>query len=212
MNGFIKIILKDLIEQAKENPETITFSEVEDIVSGFYCPFNNDVQLFLREKAIIFEKQRISATHLIFTSYKEEWVLVGYFTLAAKYIHIKSNGKGSLSKTLRKRINKFGTYDREIKKHIIPAVLIGQIGKNYQHGYNKLITGSELLKIACDTIQESQAIVGGKTIYLECEDIPQLVPFYEKNGFVSFGRRNLEEKEGRIYKGEYLLQMLKYLS
>lgn len=88
MNGFIKIILKDLIEQAKENPETITFGEVEDIVSGFYCPFNNDVQLFLREKAIIFEKQRISATHLIFTSYKEELVLVGYFTLAAKvYSH-----------------------------------------------------------------------------------------------------------------------------
>ena len=69
-----------------------------------------------------------------------------------------------------------------------------------------------MILVSYDTIQESQAIVGGKTIYLECEDIPQLVSFYEKNGFVSFGRRNLEEKEGRIYKGEYLLQMLKYLS
>ena len=38
--------------------------------------------------------------------------------------------------------------------------LIAQLGKNYQHGYNTLITGDELLKLACDKVKEIQLSLG----------------------------------------------------
>ena len=45
------------------------------------------------------------------------------------------------------------------------------------------------MKIACDTVAEGQRIFGGRVVYLECEDVPALIDFYERNGFVQFGQR-----------------------
>ena len=47
---------------------------------------------------------------------------------------------------------------------------------------------------------------------MECEDKQKLEEFYESNGFVCFGKRNLEKDERSKNEGEYLLQMLKDLS
>ena len=86
---------------------------------------------------------------------------------------------------------------------------VNYLTKNY--GYDKLITGDELLQIACDTVKEGQRILGGKLVYLECEDVPSLIRFYEENGFCSFGKRELDGDERDKMKGQYLIQMLKYL-
>lgn len=208
MKGFVTVILKELLRTIQEKPDVFSKEDLDKIISGFSCPFNNDVEDFLHNKAVIFEKQGISATHLVFASYKGKLVLVGYFTLASKYFHVDSK---DLNAKWKRRVNRFGAYDSGIKKRIITAPLIGQIGKNFQDRYNELIRGDELLKIACDMVRRSQSIVGGKLVYLECEDTPKLKSFYEENGFIEFGKRDLEEKEGRIFKGEYLLQMMKYL-
>ena len=53
--------------------------------------------------------------------------------------------------------------------------------------------------------------MGGKLVYLECEDVPSLIRFYEKNGFYNFGYRLLNGDEQEKIKGKYLIQMLKYL-
>ena len=85
------------------------------------------------------------------------------------------------------------------------------MGKNYTNGYDKLITGDILLKFACDKIREAQELMGGRFVFLECEDKPELKEFYESNGFVCFGKRNLEKDERDKNNGQYLLQMLKDL-
>lgn len=90
--------------------------------------------------------------------------------------------------------------------------LIGQLGKNYYNGYNDLISGDILLKLACDKVKEAQDILGGRFVFLECEDKPQLKDFYESNGFVCFAKRNLEKDERERNTGDYLLQMLCDLS
>lgn len=132
--------------------------------------------------------------------------------MASKHFHIDSSAKkNGISNTLKKRIAKFATYDQSLNKYILAAPLIGQFGKNFYDGYNKLITGDELLKIACDTVKEAQRIVGGKFVYLECEDIPKLVDFYTGNGFCNFGQRELDGDERGKFTGKYLIQMLKYL-
>ncbi|MDE7293355.1 MAG: N-acetyltransferase [Oscillospiraceae bacterium] len=200
MNGFYKISLRKLFDNIGEN-------DTLNILSDFSCPLNPDIEYFLKKKAVEFEKQSISATHLIFTSYKNEKVLIGYYTLSIKSFNVD---KSSISKTLRKRISKFATYDPMIKSYILPAPLLAQIGKNFTNDYNKLISGDELLGMAIDDIKITQQIIGGKVIYLECEDNDRLIEFYSSNGFVKFAERSLDKDETQI-KGQYLVQMLRVL-
>lgn len=197
MKGFATIVLKNLLRTIEDKPDVLSKEDLDKILSGFSCPFNNDVEDFLHHKAVIFEKQSISATHLVFASYQKKLVLVGYFTLASKYFHVDSK---ELNAKWKRRVNRFGAYDSGIKKRIITAPLIGQLGKNFQNQYNELIRGDELLKIACDMVQQSQSIVGGKLVYLECEDTPKFKAFYEENGFIVFGKRELEEKREKYSK------------
>ncbi|BBK75862.1 hypothetical protein [Clostridium butyricum] len=202
MTGYNLVSLKEMVEQIGEE-KTKTF------LSDFYCPQNPDVEKFIRYKALEFSKQNIAPTHLVFTSYKEEIRLIGYFTLTIKNFYVAKN---KLSKTLAKRISKFGTYDENIKGYSIPAPLIAQLGKNFKDNLNTLITGDELLKLACDKIKSIQSDIGGKITYLECEDKSKLTDFYESNSFVRFGNRPLDKDEKDDLSGDYLVQMLKYLN
>lgn len=201
MSGFIGVNLKEMLEEIGE-------VETKTIISDFSCPLNADVEHFIRSTAIEFSKQGIASTYLIFASYKSEYVLVGYFTLANKVFCIE---RDSLSSNWRRRFTKFGQYDKTLKRFTLSAPLIGQIGKNYTNNYNTLISGDELLKLAIDKVREMQLIVGGKIVYLECSDNPRLIDFYSSNGFVHFGKRHLEKDEIDYEEDGYLIQMLKYL-
>lgn len=201
MAGYKQFSLKEMVKELGEEC-------VKAILSNFSCPHNADVENFIKFKAIEFSKQNIAQTHLIFAEYKKKLELVGYFTLAPKTFFVK---KGNLTSNLRRRVSKFGTYDENIKGYTIPAPLIAQLGKNFTNGFNKLITGDELLKMACDKIKAIQNDVGGKITYLECEDKPKLIEFYETNGFVNFGKRSLDKDEKDDLSGNYLIQLLKYL-
>jgi hypothetical protein len=201
MQGFRIVNLKLLTEELGEGA-------VKDILSTFSCPLNLDVENYLQRKAIEFSKQGISQTHLVFSSFQDNPVLVGYFTLANKTITVSTK---NLSKTVQKRISKFSTYNRELKVYYMSAPLIGQLGKNYANNYNKIISGDELLGMACQIITNIQLALGGKFVYLECEDIPRLTDFYERNGFIKFDKRVLDPDETGL-KGTYLVQMIRYLS
>lgn len=199
--GFVQVNLAEMISEIGED-------RVKAILSDFSCPLNKDVEFYIRDKAIVFAKQGWATTHLVFASYKDTLVLVGYFTLVTKVIMIY---KANMSKTLQKKISKFSQPDVSMKRYIMSAPLIAQLGKNFNKGYDKLITGDELLKLACDKVKSIQTDVGGKFVYLECEDKPQLIDFYTSNGFVNFGKRNLDKDETDVMSGGYLVQMLRYL-
>lgn len=199
MAGYTQINLKDMIEELGED-------RTKTILAGFSCPLNGDVEFFLKKKSIEFMKQGLASTTLVFVSYKEEPKLVGYYSLANKTINIK---RDKLSKSLVKRLNKFCQYNSILKIHTMAAPLIGQLGKNFTDGINKQITGDELLKMACDQVQFIHKLGGGKVAYLECEDVDKLKKFYGSNGFVEFGKRELDGDEEHV-KGKYLIQMLKY--
>ena len=157
MLGTPIVNLLDLIEGGEEEA-------LNNILVEFSCPCNKDVENFLKEKAVAFSKQRIAATYLVFKQYKGEDVVVGYFSIAQKYFHIDLK-RGALSKTLRKRINKFAVWEESLHRYIVSAILIGQLGKNYAHGYDRLIRGDELLAIACDKAAQIQRISSGKVVY-----------------------------------------------
>lgn len=204
MQGFKGVNLVDILDDVE-----LGESRAKSILSSFSCPLNRDVEDFIKNKAIMFAKQSLAATHLIFASYKGKYELVGYFALTTKFLVVYKDG---ISNSLRKRISKFCQYDNDLKRYTLSAPLIGQLGKNYTNGYDKLITGDELLKIACNKVREMQYIAGGKIVYLECEDKEKLIDFYSSNGFVNFGKRSLDKDETELMHGDYLVQMLKYLN
>jgi len=201
MDGYVRVLLREMVKTLGED-------RVKSILSGFLCPKNPDVEYFLKQKAIEFDKQSISSTHLIFTSYRSNPVLIGYFTLANKCIDIPLN---KLSSSMKKRIARFGARNSDGRLIQIALPLIAQLGKNYNGGYNNLISGDELLKIAIEQIQEGQRIFGGKCAYLECEDIDKLKDFYKSNGFVEFSERALDDDEAGVLKGNRLIQMIRYI-
>ena len=203
MSGYIGVNLKEMIDQIGED-------KTKAILSDFSCPYNPDVEHFIKFTAIEFAKQSIAVTYLIMASYKENYVLAGYFTLANKTFAIEKDGLPS--KSWRRRISKFATFDSTIKRYTLSAPLIGQLGKNYSNSYNTLISGDELLKLALDKVHETQRIIGGKIVYLECEDKDKLIDFYSQNGFVNFGKRYLDQDEKDTLSGDYLVQMLKYMT
>lgn len=185
--------------------KSMDIDNVKEILNQFECSLNKDVEFFIKEKAIEFLKLGISKTFLVTTSYKEKQVIVGYFALTDKVTKIKKN---SLSKTLSRRIKRFSRNEDIKNYYIVSLPLIGQLGKNFANNYNELISGDVLLKLACDKVKEAQQILGGKFVFIECEDKPKLRDFYESNGFVCFDKRNLEKDERDKNSGEYLLQML----
>lgn len=194
MTGYKIITIDSLCESLGEE-------ELVSILSNYSCPRNADIEDFLHTKALVFSRQSLAKTHLVFASYKGHYVLVGYFALANKTLFIPDRAR--LSESLKRRLSKFSTRIQETKMSILSAPLIAQLGKNYTNGYDSLITGDELLKMACETIQKTQLAVGGKVAYLECADIPGLIHFYEDNGFRVFSERKVNESE-------HLIQMIRY--
>ena len=203
MAGYSILSLSDIIDEKGED-------FCREILSFFSCPPTPDVEKFLTKRsAIDFAKQSIAQTFLVYASYRGKNVLCGYFTIANKYIVV---GSHSVSKTTARRLRKFAMPNISDDNLVIMAPLIAQLGKNYMNDYRKLITGDELLKMAIDKVSAAQRIIGGKVVYVECEDIDILKKFYEDNGFVIFGKRRLDKEERGEMNGSHLIQLLKYLN
>lgn len=201
MKGYNVINLHHLVEELGED-------SVNAILLNFSCPINRDVETFIRNKAIEFSKQGLARTYIVSTSYRKKQVVIGYFTLAYKSLHVAKN---RLTQSWTKRLAKFGNYDKGLKKYSVPAPLIAQLSKNYTNSYNQLISGDELLSLSLERLAAVQMIIGGRIIFLECQDVERLLEFYKRNGFIEFGKRPLDKDELDLIPGEYLIQMVRYL-
>lgn len=184
--------------------DTYGEDKLQSILSRFMCPQNIDVENFIQTKAIGFARQRLAMTYLVFSD-EESPDLVGYFTLANKFVSINGN---VLSKTLQKRIGKFSQYDKELDRFLVSMPLIAQLGRNFNPALSASIPGQELLSIACSKVREAQFIIGGKAVYIECASNPKLYDFYSASQFVQFGQRERDTDE--IAESPILVQMLKY--
>lgn len=201
MTGYKIISLADMLSELEE-------SEVKDELSSFSSPKNKDIEDFLKNKAIQFARQNLAPTNLVYANCDKGSFLCGYFTITIKTIEVEKKFVGF--NTFNK-LKKFGTYDKDCKKCTIPAPLIAQLGKNYADKCDELIDGATLLQMACEEVKKAQFIIGGKVVYLECEDTEKLTSFYSRNGFKEFARRTLDSDEQSSFNEQYLVQMLKYL-
>lgn len=195
---FVEMNLSDIIEQLGEDA-------AKSILSFFSCPLNRDIENFIKYKAIEFSKRTTVKTHLVFWQTEDEKYteLVGYYTITSKVITVD---RTVLSNTEAKKLKNQGVYDPVKQKYTVSAPLIAQLGKNFTNGNDTLISGADLLQLAVNKIRKIQKEIGGRFMYLECEDNEKILSFYQKHNFKIFGKRTLDRDETDV-NGEYLIQL-----
>ena len=163
-----------------------------DIISDFTCPMNLNVEEFLKERSIEFTKKNQSITYLVFLN--DASTLVGYFTLASKFMTVK---EGILSKTIQRKISRVSEYDSEYQTFRLATYLIAQLGKNFTDNANEKITGCQLMELAIQKIKEIQYMLGGTVVFLEAIRNKSIMDFYtSQHRFKEFDTRKTQSVEG----------------
>lgn len=164
------IQLKELMDQEYDLSKLFsTFSSI-----------NEDVENFLLNKSEQFETMDLARTYLIFSKYRGENILAGYYSITNKPLMMSKKNFSRLSNTLRKRLLGMGQ-KTERENYEIKSILLGQIGKNFN--YKNSISGTDILKLSYITISQVYQLIGGRIIYLEVDNNDKLRSFYTNNGF-----------------------------
>ncbi|MBQ5479654.1 MAG: hypothetical protein IIT66_05560 [Acetobacter sp.] len=176
MPDYTVINLKHVIDNEEELLDLL-----KEKMESFSCQKNDDVDDFIRNKAIEAARHCSSITYLVF--YRK--YLVGYFTLAVKYLRIDIP---KLSKTQQKKL-KGATIEKDVAH--IAAYLLAQIGKNLvlPEDVSRKIEKNYLIKLAEEQIFDIQKKIGGKCFFLECEPDVKLLEYYRNNGFKEMSER-----------------------
>ena len=166
------IALKDMITKFGK-------SEAQTSLSEFSCPKNKDIEYFMHVKAVPFENSGLSRTYLVVAQDDNGiYGVCAMYSLSTK--QIDSNKK--LTAGTRKKL--YGTTYSLGKT--ANAILIGQLSKNYRNGADKHITGAILMSLIYEKIKQMDVVVPSVSVYVECEDIPELRSYYERYGFSLF--------------------------
>ena len=174
-----------------------------ELLSGFSCPKNPDVERFLKNSAIEFTKKNQSVTYLVVSS--EDIRLLGYFTLALKPLTVRGE---AVSNTTRKKLLRVSELDEKSDTYTMSAYLVAQLGKNFAEYEGEKITGEELLKLAWDKIKEIQYLGGGMVTFLEAENEEKLLSFYRDNRFSRFDTRQTTSSKDEPHELVQLLRLL----
>ena len=197
-SGVVVVSLDDLLSALKTEEIKSIFN---DFISINQDDSPHDVELFLKTKAIDFERTAIATTYLVFDEGTN--ILLGFFSLANKPLTMSKRNFEGLSKKQQKSLRHSG---RQIgNKFQVNSYLIGQLGKNYSESVQNAeykLNGKELLDLAYGKVLEASKIIKAKYVWIECEDIQYLKTFYSDFGFAMipdyFSSNNLRVMMMRI--------------
>lgn len=170
--------------------------KAQELISIFICKKDQDIENFIKDRAILFEKLGKSRTFLIYDEDEEEFQVLAYYTIALQILKVPE----SLSNRKIKEFDGFSAKINGEKINEFPVILIGQVGKNEIH--KEKIKGFEVMQYCFNTILDGQMRLGGRIIMLECKGIPYLIDFSKHFGFV---------KLERDYQENELLQFIRIL-
>ena len=185
-----------------DNPK-LGESRLLQVLSGFSCLRNPDVERFLKKSSVEFTKKNQSVTYLVFDI--SSMVLAGYFTLALKPLTVRGE---TVSNTVKKKLLRVSEWDELSDTYTMSAYLIAQLGKNFTNGADQKITGEELLALAWDKIKEIQYLGGGVVTFLEAENEEKLLSFYRDNRFSQFDTRQTASDTDEAHELVQLFRLL----
>lgn len=175
----VLVPLKAVIDNLKEDDRLLN-----RFLSSFSCVEDEDIEVFLHNRAVQFEKSAKSRTYLVCDEKQlahnslDQVLIYGYISVALKILTIPE----AASNRVRKELDGFSAKIHGAPIWEIPCYLIGQLSRNSKVPKNSL-SGSELINYACNIINRSVETVGGRYIMIECHDREKLIQFYRQNHF-----------------------------
>jgi hypothetical protein len=142
-------------------------------IAEFSCVKDPDVESFLKEKAIIFERSGISRTYFYAIDDEDSSEIVAYFSVAITATSFEGIGKSKKSKILG------STPYRDFLDHF-GGLLVAQLARCDRYTSDD-INGTVLIKAAEKTIEQGRVYLGGRVLYLDCK--APLIPLYEENDY-----------------------------
>ncbi|MFD1402860.1 hypothetical protein [Robinsoniella peoriensis] len=153
--------------------------KLENAFKKFSCQRERDLEDFLMQRSITYEKTNLGKTYL-FIDNKElinnnEFVVLAYFTIAQNSLDISKMSKKKKRKIL-------GAYPGRDSLSSVPTYLIGQLGR-CDNCTNIDLSGQQILNECYHAISLAARIVGGNMLILECRE-HMFEKFYQKQGFI----------------------------
>ena len=163
-------------------------NELLELLSSFSCEKDGDIEYFLHNRAIEFEKLSKARTYLVFDqteleNRKQNLTIYGYISIALKVLSVPQN----MSNRMRKELDGFSAKIHGEQICDFPCYLIGQLSKN-SNVKSQGISGKQLIDFASDIIAASVEAVGGRYMMIECRNEEKLIQFYEDNYFTEIAR------------------------
>ena len=180
----------------------VAYSLFESVLSSFSYERNSDIELFVRCKALEFNRRGAASSYLVFDV--DSASFVGFYALALKVASIPAI---NVSRSFRKKFEYFGEYDSASDSIELPVVLLAQFGKNDR--YADLVSGEQLMSLAEDSVREVHRLAGGRFVVLDAVDARGLLNFYTNLGFRKYGNR--ENSEDVSSDSASFVQMFKYV-
>ena len=164
---------------------------MEEILAGFHCAQDKDIEYFLHKRAVEFEKLSKARTYLVCDENQflnadfslEKLVVYGYVALAIKILSVPKD----TSNRVRKELDGLSAKIHGDVISDFPCFLIGQLAKNSSVTTDSM-TGNILLQQAYSIVDNAVNAVGGRYILIECQDNAKLINFYNDNGFSEIAR------------------------
>lgn len=154
-------------------------------LKNFKCIKDKEIQDFLNNKAIEYEKRNWGRTYLFLNNSiekllkrEENFKIEGYITLSFKGV----NYPEEISNNLKKKINK-GLNKKINPQDCFPALLIGQLGKYIDEDYISFLRGKDMLELAFYLTRQADIIAPLNCVILDTRKNEKINKFYEENGF-----------------------------
>lgn len=188
MKDYIVVPLGEIINKGYDK------EKIENAFKKFSCHREEDLENFLVDKAITYEKTDIGKTYLCLDKEKlenKEFVIMAYFTIAQRAVDISA-----LSPNKRRKM--LGSFPGRDSIKAISAFLIGQLGRCDDYSSEEF-SGQQLLNECYHAISLAARIVGGKLLVLECRE-HMYEKFYKNQGFKKLYDKLNKENLYTLYK------------
>jgi len=178
MNDFNLYSLQEFLDKFSSN-------QVKKILKSFKCSLNKDIENFLYNKAITFEKKIRTRTYLLLN--KNTLEVAGYFSIAISVLYA--------NEVKEKILLEIGNL-QEAKD--IPCLLIGQIAKS--DNYKDVKLGDTLMEYTIEKLEIANKIIGGRFILLDAIHNEKVIDYYKKFGFFEIEHLDKEKENIKMIR------------
>lgn len=167
---------------------------LEQRLKEFRCSRDEQLEKFIHEQAVFFEKKGYGRTYLVLDISSDRLIgippIAAFFTLA-----LTATDYSGISKSKKEKV--LGSKPGRNAFRAFAGILIGQLARDDRYDAS-FIDGEALLRECEHHIELGRQYLGGRIVYLDCREA--LVKTYQKSNYRLLSERSNSEGYFKMYK------------